>query len=163
MSSYSFALGQNSDGFCRPIFSYYGYWNAKNHYLGLVFQVNGDTYYGWAELSVIVNGSKAIATLTGYAYENIPGMPINAGQTTDADDSSALIPDRANPEDSGLGASVTNPTQAVLFGMLAPSPQEVPLWRRKEPAGAASENKIGACFSVEALRWPKLEAENAVG
>jgi hypothetical protein len=39
--------------------------------------VNGQTYYGWASLDVGQN----TATLTGYAYEASPGMPINARQT----------------------------------------------------------------------------------
>jgi hypothetical protein len=47
-------------------------------YLGLMFQISGQTYYGWASLTVVGGGS---ATLTGYAYESTPGMPINAGQT----------------------------------------------------------------------------------
>ena len=50
-------------------------------YLGLSFQVNGETYYGWAQLTITSAGDVASATLTGYAYESTPGMPINAGQT----------------------------------------------------------------------------------
>ncbi len=46
-------------------------------YLGLSFQLEGNTYYGWAQLNITSNGT----TLTGYAYESTPGMPINAGQT----------------------------------------------------------------------------------
>jgi hypothetical protein len=46
-------------------------------YLGLMFQISGQTYYGWASLTV----GAGSATLTGYAYESTPGMPINAGQT----------------------------------------------------------------------------------
>lgn len=50
-------------------------------YLGLSFQLNGETYYGWAQLNITAGGGVASATLTGYAYESTPGMPINAGQT----------------------------------------------------------------------------------
>jgi len=94
-----------------------GNWLNSAGYLGLSFQVDGQTYYGWAYLTV----GEDTATLTGYAYENTPGTPINAGQTTDADDSSALRP-----------GPITNPAQAVSQGTLALCAQEVPLWRKKE-------------------------------
>jgi hypothetical protein len=59
-----------------------GTWvNVSNRYLGLSFQIDGETYYGWARLSVRVGYVYIDATLTGYAYETIPGMPINVGQT----------------------------------------------------------------------------------
>jgi carboxypeptidase T len=41
-----------------------------------MFQINGEIHYGWAQLSV----EASTATLMGYAYETIPGMPINAGE-----------------------------------------------------------------------------------
>ena len=49
-------------------------------YLGLTFQIDGETHYGWALVRV---SSKAVRTsrLLGYAYETIANMPINAGQT----------------------------------------------------------------------------------
>ena len=42
-------------------------------------------------------------------------------------------PDSASPEDSGPGASVTNPTQAESLGTLAFGAQDLSLCRRKEP------------------------------
>lgn len=54
-------------------------------YLGLMFQIDGETHYGWALLSVGVVPNKAkpqvLVTPYGYAYETTPGVPINAGQT----------------------------------------------------------------------------------
>lgn len=52
-------------------------------YLGLKFVVNGKTHYGWARVKVM-SGS-ASTTLTGYAYETIPGKPIIAGHTRGRD------------------------------------------------------------------------------
>jgi hypothetical protein len=49
-------------------------------FLGLMFQINGETHYGWALLTVNL-GPPGFVTLNGYAYETIPNMPINAGQT----------------------------------------------------------------------------------
>jgi len=107
---------------------------GRSGYLGLSFQINGETYYGWVYLSVSLDeGNNPFVTLNGYAYETTPGMPIKAGQTTDG--SSALSPGPANRDDSGLVASVTNPTQAVTLGTLEVGARDVPLLRRKEPAG----------------------------
>ncbi len=59
-----------------------GNWFDGAGYLGLSFQVDGQTYYGWAYLTVDENSPwNNTTTLTGYAYESTPGMPINAGQT----------------------------------------------------------------------------------
>jgi hypothetical protein len=72
--------GSNYDG---------GSWvNVKNRYLGLKFKISGKTHYGWARLSVQVEGSSIVGTLTGYAYETVPGKPVKAGQTKGASNGS---------------------------------------------------------------------------
>jgi len=91
-------------------------------------------------MALVVPRGRLTATLLGYAYETTPGTPINAGQTGDTEDDSALSPGPVNRDDFGLVPSVTNPTQAVSLAMLALDDREVPLRRRKEPAGAAREN-----------------------
>jgi hypothetical protein len=48
-------------------------------YLGLKFEIQRTIHYGWARLSV--GPGNAVATLTGYAYETTPNIPIVAGQT----------------------------------------------------------------------------------
>ena len=64
---------------------YNGSWvNVKNRYLGLQFKIKGKTHYGWARLSVQVQGyptDRVTGTLTGYAYETVPNKRIVAGQT----------------------------------------------------------------------------------
>ena len=55
------------------------WFNVDNRYLGLSFQRNGQTHYGWARLSVQFHSYYFTATLTGYAYETIPGKAIKAG------------------------------------------------------------------------------------
>jgi hypothetical protein len=50
--------------------------NVQNRYLGLKFIVKGETHYGWVRLSI--SGFKG--TMSGYAYETTPNMPIKAGQ-----------------------------------------------------------------------------------
>ena len=63
-----------------------GNWlNVSNHYLGLEFQIAGQTHFGWAELSVTASTFGPTQGLTtvvvGFAYETIAGKPIITGQT----------------------------------------------------------------------------------
>jgi len=59
--------------------------NVTDRYLGLRFQIKGETHYGWARMNVRVHGANISATLTGYAYETIPNKPIIAGKTKGSD------------------------------------------------------------------------------
>jgi hypothetical protein len=65
-----------------------GNWcNQKNRYVGLRFSIKGKTHYGWARFSTTLGRRSHItATLTGYAYETIPGKAIIAGKTRGSDD-----------------------------------------------------------------------------
>lgn len=75
--------------YCSPLCSGgpVGSWvNVNKRYLGLEFKVGGKIHYGWARLNVTVQGSSIVATLTGYAYETVPGKPIKAGETKDDDE-----------------------------------------------------------------------------
>jgi|SRR5215475_804583 len=61
----------------------FGAWlNVSNRYLGLKFQINGHTHYGWARLTMTAGRFGPIATLTGYAYETIAGQGVTTGQTS---------------------------------------------------------------------------------
>jgi hypothetical protein len=97
---------------------------VKNRYLGFKFVIKGKIHYGWARLSVAVKSSGGVsltATLTGYAYETIPGKSIRAGQTFDI-----------LPPTSSLANPIPDTTQPASLGMLALGAKGVPLWRRKE-------------------------------
>lgn len=67
---------------------------VKNRYLGLKFKIKGHFHFGWARITVTTISSDFTATLTGYAYETIPGKAIVAGKTkgsdVTADDSASL-------------------------------------------------------------------------
>ena len=54
------------------------WYNVSNHYLGLEFQIAGQTHFGWAELSVT---DTARTVVVGFAYETIAGKSIITGQT----------------------------------------------------------------------------------
>ena len=80
-------LGGERD-YCRKSSTTYwfGPWmdggkGVKNRYLGLKFKIKGKFHFGWARLTVETTQCNFTATLTGYAYETIPGKGIIAGQT----------------------------------------------------------------------------------
>jgi hypothetical protein len=101
-----------------------GQWvNVRSRYLGLKFRIKGKVHYGWARLNVTVGNSRISATLTGYAYETIPGKPIIAGATKGT----------ADPEPT---ASFTMPTpEPATLGALAMGAPGLSIWRRKETVG----------------------------
>jgi hypothetical protein len=73
-------------------FLWYGQWanggkGLKNGYLGLRFMIKGKTHFGWARVTVkTYQNFSFAATLTGYAYETIPGKAIIAGKTHGRDE-----------------------------------------------------------------------------
>jgi hypothetical protein len=76
-----------------------GKWvDVSDRYLGLKFQISGETHYGWARMNVQVNTTKLTVTsrITGYAYETTPNKPIAAGQTHD--DQAPIREPRSAPE-----------------------------------------------------------------
>jgi len=79
-----------------------GKWgDVKNRYLGLKFQINGETHYGWARLNV--GGKPLVANLTGYAYETVPNMPIAAGKTKGPDGASSPKQAKSDGTQATLG------------------------------------------------------------
>ena len=55
-------------------------------YIGIKFDDEGSTHYGWIQVDVTADASRV--TITGYGYNDTPDGPINAGQI---------------PEPAGLG------------------------------------------------------------
>jgi hypothetical protein len=102
--------------------------NVNDRYLGLRFEINGETHYGWARLSVRFHGGLPKnrtweARLTGYAYETIAGKAIIAGKTSG----------NASEEEDQASASRTIPPEALQFaalGKLALGANGFELWRR---------------------------------
>ena len=110
-----------------------GYWfYNQTRYLGVAFQIKGKTHYGWMRFK---QSSEHGATLTGYAYETIPGKAIKAGQTKGPDELTGGSK-AEGPDDPGPGASLSAPVpqapQPASLGMLALGARGVSLWRRKE-------------------------------
>jgi hypothetical protein len=110
--------------FCGP------WLDVKNRYLGLQFQIRGETHFGWARLNVASTPiSITSATLTGFAYETIPNKPINAGKIEGPEEGSI---DEANP------ATLNEPLQAASLGLLAMGSPGLSVWRREESVGPST-------------------------
>jgi len=97
---------------------------VKNRYLGLKFLINGKVHYGWARLNVTINSILREVTLTGYAYETVPGKAIIAGATT-------------GPDDAEPTASLTLTPEPATLGTLALGAPGLSIWRREAPVDAA--------------------------
>ena len=113
-----------------------GQWaNVRGRYLGLKFLIKGKIHYGWARLNVTVGQSKITATLTGYAYETIPGKPIVAGRTKGPEDGNE------GPEAAVLAAPISEPAS---LGLLAQGAAGLVAWRRDslEEQSPAKERSI---------------------
>jgi hypothetical protein len=64
---------------------------VKSRYLGIKFKVKDEFHFGWARLTVKTSTTDFAATLTGYAYETVPGKGIVAGQTKGPDEQAGSL------------------------------------------------------------------------
>ncbi|EAY28951.1 GEVED domain-containing protein [Microscilla marina] len=87
----------------------YTAWNGKTAYVGIRFNANGNTHYGWLKLEVAADGQSY--KLLEHAYNEQPEAPIKAGQTE--------VDDEVEPE-TPVAAFSADPTtifvgQSVQF------------------------------------------------
>ena len=102
--------------------------NVDDRYLGMRFQLGGQTHYGWARLSVqMVNG--ITATLTGYAYETVPNRPIRAGRTQGGNDGSTPSTNASTVSPSP--PLNPKPEPGASLGSLARGTQGRSTWRQQ--------------------------------
>lgn len=95
-------------------------WQGKGNpggYLGLQFVAGGQTFYGWARVSLTSTGP----VLTGYAYETTPHHAIKAGAI------GAEKADVSRPSDIPTPAP-----QPATLGVLANGVFGLNAWRRRE-------------------------------
>jgi hypothetical protein len=106
-------------------YSAHGNWpHATNRYLGVQFQIDGETHYGWARFTVQTLGHPAriLAELTGYAYETTANTPIAAGQTTGGDE--------AGSKEVKLESWRAPSNHSSMLGLLAGGSPALAMWRR---------------------------------
>jgi hypothetical protein len=122
-----------------------GHWFRKdNRYLGLQFQINGQTHYGWARVSVRnFNVGQMQVGISSFAFETKPNTAIRAGQTKDntATTSFSHAPEVAFSS-SGRGAFarasagppseviVTSQPESATLGVLSLGSSGLAMWRR---------------------------------
>ena len=97
--------------------------NAVNRYLGMKFQINGQTHYGWARLSVanFIHGGAVV--ITGYAYETVANRKILEGHVSGPASVSEIIePNRLTAPGRSAGS-----LSALALG--APG---LSIWRRED-------------------------------
>jgi hypothetical protein len=109
-----------------------GHWFRKdNRYLGLQFQINGQTHYGWARLSVRnFNAGEMEVGISSFAYETEPNTAIRAGQTKDKTATSSLsrAPGAAfSSSGSGALARTSSGPTSEVFVTSQPEPEPATL------------------------------------
>jgi hypothetical protein len=75
-------------------------------YLGLEFQINGQTHYGWAQVAISVHSGfrpGMLTTLVDFAYETVPGRAITTGQIPGTLGETGAPSARTNPIEFGTG------------------------------------------------------------
>lgn len=118
--------------------NYGGPWaNAVDRYVGLKFIIKGKIHYGWARLTVHWHELRLSATLTGYAYETVPGKSIITGKRKGPDDQSKA--DHTSP--AALHAS---PPKPATLGLLALGASGFVIWRREDHPSMFSSATNGA-------------------
>jgi hypothetical protein len=108
-----------------------GLWtNVTDRYLGLRFEIDGKTHYGWARLTVQSDANIDFleATITGYAYETVPGRPMFAGLLH--------YQDCCNPQAFHKAAH-----QPPTLGLLAIGSSRLSVWRPSESASSTPHNE----------------------
>lgn len=110
--------------------TWYGPWVAggagvKDRYLGLKFKIGSQFHFGWARVTVTTTADHGFsATLTGYAYETIPGKAIRAGAISDAPQAALEpAPPSIGPQQADREASL---------GMLSLGSMGLTIWRRED-------------------------------
>lgn len=67
--------GKRGDGDATIAYPGAGFENKTDHYMGVKFQISGQTHYGWVKMTV-GNLPVASITVTSYAYETTANTPI---------------------------------------------------------------------------------------
>jgi probable HAF family extracellular repeat protein len=136
-------------------------WGSSRHvagYLGLEFQINGQTHYGWAQVDIYAYDNSwrrgMRTTLIGFAYETIPGQAIKTGQTLGA---VASVTPLGAPQQAAKRhkykvidvGTLGGPTSSYNFG-------SVIINNRGVVVGAADTSiydEACGCFVAHAFRW----------
>jgi hypothetical protein len=101
--------------------------NATGKFLGFKLTIDGETHYGWIRVTVRAGAFDQFigATVTGYAYETVPDVPIAAG--AEGDDSSLdVMPNDPPTVHAALSHARLVP---ATLGVLATGAPGLEFWR----------------------------------
>lgn len=100
-----------------------GSWaNVTDQFLGVKFQINGGTHYGWVRLTVVAyvfNYPVITATISGYAYESVANKTITT-------------PTAWPPKQSSSHPVGQQNLMPATLGLLALGDSGLAAWRREE-------------------------------
>jgi hypothetical protein len=105
-------------------FTYGGSDGTEVRFLGVKFQIKGQTHYGWIRLAVGVGRKAVPGAVLGYAYETIANTRLSAGNTSSSSN-------HARSDDSQSVEYIRKPGHPSM-GMLALGAGGLALWRRDE-------------------------------
>ena len=105
-------------------FTYGGSDGTEVRFLGVKFQIKGQTHYGWIRLAVGVGRKAVPGAVLGYAYETIANKRISAGNTSTSSNN-------ARSNDAQSVEEMKKPGHPSL-GMLALGAGGLAIWRRDE-------------------------------
>ena len=100
-------------------FTYGGSDGTEVRFLGVKFQIKGQTHYGWIRLAVGVGRKAVPGAVLGYAYETIANKRLSAGNSVMSSDEARSVGDIQD-------------TSRASIGMLALGADGLALWRRDE-------------------------------
>jgi hypothetical protein len=108
-----------------------GPWQNQGGFLGLKFVVSGQTYYGWAHIT-IGRDIYDTAYIDGYAFNDTPNSFIETG---DQNGEKKPLTRRGTPRPSALpGPSAQPALQPATLGHFSAGAEALPLWRRPSEA-----------------------------
>lgn len=95
--------------------TYYGNWYAigPDHFLGVKFQIKGQTHFGWIRLTVETGAFTA--TITEFSYETVANKTVEVGLSS-----------------SSAGAKSTEAHSRGSLGMLALGAEGLALWKQRD-------------------------------
>lgn len=150
--SYGTSIGASSgffaygDSYFNPSWCTNTFPTGSDQYLGVEFKIGSNWHYAWVRVNLAANGQ---LTVKDFAYENTPGMAINAGaiSTTGVESASSAIAIGVSPNPFTDLVTITSgcPVHELLvtdingrvlkYVSFETSPQEVWMDLRDLPAG----------------------------
>jgi len=134
---------------------------SDSGYLGLKFKINGQTHYGWAQVSYFgqVRGTTFAprTTLVDFAYETIASQPITTGQTSGFAEIDAVGSSSKSTE--GWGITAENRLEERYVGGIAPVSATKQILVARHPTSCKRQKGFNLYVVSEVSRCFRLNLE----